>query len=93
MTTQIGRLRLPHGLRGRRQDLRKVVAESTPGAPTGLAEPVRSPYGSSLRKLNEGQALLRVAEKHGLEGGVSKRHDGPAEANRDRWRLFEARGR
>jgi ATP-dependent DNA ligase len=49
----------------------------------------------------DGQALLQVAEKHGLEGVVSKRHTGPANTaggvkikttawrDRDRWRLFE----
>ena len=36
---------------------------------------------------NDGEALLRVAEKHGLEGIVSKRRDGPYRSGAHRgWR-------
>jgi ATP-dependent DNA ligase len=53
-----------------------------------------------LEAFHAGQALLGVAETHGLEGVVGKRRSAPyrsgevktfawGEANRERWRLFE----
>jgi ATP-dependent DNA ligase len=49
-----------------------VVAGTSAGPFTEPPEPVRLPNGSSIRSFANGQALLQVAEKHGLEGVVSK---------------------
>ena len=55
----------------------EVAAGTSTGAPAGPREPVRLSHGLTSEVFADGQALLQVAEKHGLEGVVRKRWDAP----------------
>jgi bifunctional non-homologous end joining protein LigD len=57
------------------KDLRKWSLEARQGRLQALVSRFDCPVLSEA--FNEGEALLRVAEKHGLEGVVSKRRDAP----------------
>jgi ATP-dependent DNA ligase len=50
-----------------------VVAGSPSGAPQALVSRFDCPVLLHSEAFDDGEALLRVAEKHGLEGVVSKR--------------------
>jgi bifunctional non-homologous end joining protein LigD len=57
------------------KDLRKWSLEARGGRLQTLLNRFRCPAVLCSEPFNDGQALLRVAEKHGLEGVVSKRRD------------------
>jgi bifunctional non-homologous end joining protein LigD len=59
-----------------RKDLRKWSLEARQGRLQILVSRFDSPVLHS-EAFDDGEALLRVAEKHGLEGLVSKRRDAP----------------
>jgi bifunctional non-homologous end joining protein LigD len=60
-----------------RKDLRKWSLEARQGRPQTLVSRFDSPVLLHSEAFDDGEALLRVAEKHGLEGVVSKRRDAP----------------
>jgi bifunctional non-homologous end joining protein LigD len=60
-----------------RKDLRKWSLEARRGRLQALVIRFRCPVLLHSEAFDDGEALLRVAEKHGLEGVVSKRRDAP----------------
>src|SRR5262249_312204 len=60
-----------------RKDLRKWSLEARQGRLQALVSRFDSPVLLHSEAFDEGEALLRVAEKHGLEGVGSKRRDAP----------------
>jgi bifunctional non-homologous end joining protein LigD len=70
-----------------RKDLRKWSPEARQGRPQTLVSRFDSPVLLHSEAFDDGEALLRVAEKHGLEGVVSKRRDAPYRSGAcRRWR-------
>src|SRR5262245_16098705 len=63
--------------RTQRPGLAPAAASEAPGAPAGAFGAVRLPNCLTVRPFEDGPALLRVAEKRGLEGIVSKRRAAP----------------
>lgn len=59
------------------KDLRTWSLEARQGRLQALLSRFGCPAVLCSEPFNNGEALLRVAEKHGLEGVVSKRRDGP----------------
>jgi bifunctional non-homologous end joining protein LigD len=59
------------------KDLRNWSLEGRQGRLQSLLSRFGCPAVLRSESFNDGQALLRVAEKHGLEGVVSKRRDAP----------------
>ena len=60
-----------------RKDLRKVSLEARQVRLQALVSRFDCPVLLHSKAFDDGEALLRVAEKHGLEGVVSKRRDAP----------------
>src|SRR5215467_2559052 len=60
-----------------RKDLRKWSLEARQGRLQTVVSRFDSPVLLHSEAFDDGEALLRVAEKHGLEGVVSKRRDAP----------------
>jgi bifunctional non-homologous end joining protein LigD len=70
-----------------RKDLRKWSLEARQGRLQTLVSRFDSPVLLHSEAFDDGEALLRVAEKHGLEGVVSKRRDAPYRSGAcRRWR-------
>jgi bifunctional non-homologous end joining protein LigD len=70
-----------------RKDLRKWSLEARQGRLHTLVSRFDSPVLLHSEAFDDGEALLRVAEKHGLEGVVSKRRDAPYRSGAcRRWR-------
>jgi len=59
------------------KDLRKLPLERRQARLQALLRRFACPTVLASESINDGQALLGVAEKHGLEGVVSKRRDAP----------------
>jgi bifunctional non-homologous end joining protein LigD len=60
-----------------RKDLRRWSLEARKGRLQALVSRFGCPAVLASEASSEGEALLAVAEKHGLEGVVSKRRDAP----------------
>jgi len=70
-----------------RKDLRKWSLEARQGRLHALVGRFNSPVLLHSEAFDDGEPLLRVAEKHGLEGVVSKRRDAPYRSGAcRRWR-------
>jgi len=70
-----------------RKDLRKWSLEARQGRLQTLVSRFDSPVLLHSEAFDDGEGLLRVAEKHGLEGVVSKRRDAPYRSGAcRRWR-------
>jgi bifunctional non-homologous end joining protein LigD len=69
------------------KDLRKWSLEARQRRLQGLLSRFGCPAVLASESFNDGLALLQVAEKHGLEGVVSKRRDAPYRSGQCRgWR-------
>jgi bifunctional non-homologous end joining protein LigD len=69
------------------KDLRKWSLEARQRRLQALVSRFACPVLLASEAFNDGDALLRVAEKHGLEGVVSKRRDAPYRSGECRdWR-------
>src|SRR5262249_24954816 len=73
--------------RSQRPRSSSAAAGEAPGAPAGPPGALRLPSNLSVRTIQDGLALPRVAEERGLEGIVSKRRDAPYRSGECRdWR-------
>jgi bifunctional non-homologous end joining protein LigD len=69
------------------KDLRRWSLEARQGRLQGLVSRFGCPGVLASESFADGEALLRVAEKHGLEGVVSKRRHAPYRSGQCRgWR-------
>jgi bifunctional non-homologous end joining protein LigD len=72
------------------KDLRKLALEARQRRLRALVRRFDCPVLLHSEAFDDGQALLRVAEKHGLEGVVSKRRDAPYRSGACRgWRKIK----
>ena len=72
------------------KDLRKLPLERRQARLRALVRRFDCPVLLHSEAFDDGQALLRVAEKHGLEGVVSKRRDAPYRSGACRgWRKIK----
>jgi bifunctional non-homologous end joining protein LigD len=72
------------------KDLRKWSLEARQGRLQILLSRFACPVLLASEAFNDGEALLRVAENHGLEGVVSKRRDAPYRSGACRgWRKIK----